>query len=289
MSTSPSRFGLFAALWLVLLCPACTSGGSTDTGDSGDSGNSGDSGDSGDSGGAGGDGGSGGTGGSGACPTDTVLTAAMTPCDCGTQRVYDTWLAGDCTCGTDSVFRCGLGAGGSGGGGAGGSGGTGGVGGAGGVGGDGGAGGTGDGGCRRGSDCDQTAGEYCAPVERPLVCGACMPGPSCTTDEDCTTPGDVCDGTGLPSQCPPCEVSCVPGCTSDDDCLTGYSCGATSRCEPTPCTTDGDCPAQFECDTEGGSVCQRLVCVTDNDCPAGGFCVVGRCHPEMGECVTPVP
>lgn len=78
---------------------------------------------------------------------------------------------------------------------------------------------------------------------------------------------------------------CVEGCTSDLFCAEGQMCNTTTnRCGPKACTTATDCPSNFSCTA---STCARLSCASDSDC--SGYCVLGACYANAGECRAPVP
>jgi hypothetical protein len=143
-----------------------------------------------------------------------------------------------------------------------------------------------EGDCRTQSDCN--AGICFAHGEGgPWCIGACVDEPStCVTDADCNGgPAQICE----PDPCA-CtsggSTRCVPGCQSTNDCDEGYECGADHRCIPQRCPVEGSCPTNFFC--PGQTVCERKSCSSDAGCE-GGFCVLGRCYSEPGQCAAPPP
>eukprot|EP00494_Astrolonche_serrata_P029537 UN29804 len=86
------------------------------------------------------------------------------------------------------------------------------------------------------------------PARRALKKGGKPKGPTCESDEDCTTDGETCmikDGKDK-GHCGIPPIACSTGgteCTGDDVCMVkdGEEEGICKRPRPTECTTDDDC------------------------------------------------
>ncbi len=110
--------------------------------------------------------------------------------------------------------------------------------------------------------CTPTTASYCQYHARECAGDAdCHAGWECKVQEACIDSGCACppcipDGECLPCDCP--ETS-QPTCTS-----------AGSWCQPkaTPCSTDADCPAEFECiDRTIAAPCACADCACRSDVP----------------------
>lgn len=143
------------------------------------------------------------------------------------------------------------------------------------------------GGCHDDGECPQ--GEACAYPGAPQACGVCFH-PSeesfytvCDGDGDCTE-SEVCvygsQYTGPDCFCELVKV-CKPACT-ETSCGKWSSCGPDGRCHANPCETSEQCPSSYACI---GNDCHRMSCDSDDDC--SGYCVMGSCYDEPGECRPP--
>ena len=82
------------------------------------------------------------------------------------------------------------------------------------------------------------------------------------------------------------EISAREDCESSAACTGGgQSCIEPGASVETPCSEDGDCPAQFFC---AGETCARHTCTADADC-GSAYCVLGRCFDALGRCEVPPP
>jgi hypothetical protein len=140
--------------------------------------------------------------------------------------------------------------------------------------------------CRADTDCSRQNFLYCAAPGASQGCGICpQPGifPSCMTDAECNPDGSsgtqICVGA-CGGVCPLKE--CVPGCVDDTPCAEGTHCGPTHRCEALSCTTNAECPPNFDC---AGSHCTRRQCKADAACSV--YCVTGYCYSALGHCEQP--
>lgn len=135
--------------------------------------------------------------------------------------------------------------------------------------------------CRSMSDCAPVH-EACVPPTGWMGCGgpACPPLTPCTGDADCAAQG----ATFICVVFPCCNgvQACTQGCTSDAVCAMGETCASNHRCVPTACTSAGDCPVDFDCES---SACQRRACASDAAC--SGYCVLGSCYQTPGTCSLP--
>jgi hypothetical protein len=146
--------------------------------------------------------------------------------------------------------------------------------------------------CKSNQDCSPTIQYECLPPTEFAGCGEVAGGVMCFSDSDCATDagtdssltyfGPVCDDPTLYHLCGTFSgKACIGGCSKDSDCVGGRICDATKHCVFPPCTSNGDCPANFVC---GGTRCQRKSCVKDGDC-GGGVCVNGACYDGPGSCM----
>ena len=140
-------------------------------------------------------------------------------------------------------------------------------------------------GCTVEKPCNDRSG-FCTPPGAPFGCGICFrpeEGQECFDDATCA-------GREARSICEPLHCSCggervcVPGCVDDASCGEGERCTDSGRCLPKPCDTDAACPTNFSCLPDG---CMRTMCEASSGCD--GFCVLGYCFAEEGECRQPVP
>ena len=123
-------------------------------------------------------------------------------------------------------------------------------------------------------------GTTCAPPGTPDGCGICLDAESdCADDAGCAD-GSICE----PVHCA-CDATlqCAPGCT-DDSCAAGEVCtgGDHPRCAAATCDDATPCPDDFDCDD---GTCTRRPCEADEVCD--GYCVLGLCHAQLGECRVP--
>ena len=135
--------------------------------------------------------------------------------------------------------------------------------------------------CSSNAQCnDGSFFELCFPGGVVTGCPICVqPNPACKMDTDCSThPGTVCDLA--PCTCGG-QLSCVPACAPGASCGAGLTCQA-GHCISIPCTTDGNCPANFKCGTT--SQCIRRGCASDADCGGVGYCVNQSCYDQPGKC-----
>jgi hypothetical protein len=159
--------------------------------------------------------------------------------------------------------------------------------------------------CRVDADCDSPEQEYCArPGEGP-GCGVCFSG-DCYGDAECVDAhgaGYICGPLDDACACPQ-SGECRAGCAIDG-CGLGADCGSDGRCVARTCSADADCgdeqlrcaggkckvpaclsdadcsPPNTLCNLDSFS-CYRVSCESDADC--GGYCVLGQCYDEAGEC-----
>jgi hypothetical protein len=134
--------------------------------------------------------------------------------------------------------------------------------------------------CDEGSTGSCGEGTTCAPPGAAPGCGACLVvEPDCADDTECAA-GSVCDP--VPCACD-ATLQCMPGCT-DDSCPAGAVCtgGDHPRCVAAGCDERTPCPDDFDC--EDGA-CTRRAC--EDDLPCDGYCVLGLCHAQLGECRVP--
>ncbi len=140
-------------------------------------------------------------------------------------------------------------------------------------------------GCSAEKPCDGQSG-FCTEPGAPRGCGICFrpeEGQECFEDAACAAQEvrSICEP--LPCACGG-ERVCVPGCVDDSGCGEGQRCADSGRCVPKPCDGDGGCPDNFSCLPDG---CMRTTCEASAACD--GFCVLGYCYAEEGECRLPVP
>jgi hypothetical protein len=103
---------------------------------------------------------------------------------------------------------------------------------------------------------------------------------SCSIDSDCEVSG-LPPQTFVCRQCGDGVGACDLACQSDAQCGPGATCAAGGHCTATPCTTNGQCPEDFECSTSDG-FCVRQTCSSDVQCV--GYCVAGHCAGSLGVC-----
>ena len=123
--------------------------------------------------------------------------------------------------------------------------------------------------------------EVCAVPASPSGCNLNEPGQLCHTNDDCTEfPFGSCQPTVGILSC-----GCVYGCETDADCEPGSVCrcagdvlGPATRCVPSTCTDDGDCPGElcqfsqsegYDCGPQvvnGACTTPNDVCETDAPC-----------------------
>jgi hypothetical protein len=140
----------------------------------------------------------------------------------------------------------------------------------------------GPGDCRTSADCDPNGGTCYSPGA-PTPCGICYEPPvPCMNDTECAMqdPTTICN----PPQCSCGGSECMPGCMSDGDCKAWEYCSPGHRCLPDTCSSNADCPTNFECAT---MACARKSCTSDADC--NGLCVNSECHDMAGHCMLPPP
>ncbi len=130
-----------------------------------------------------------------------------------------------------------------------------------------------------GEQCDALTGRCAQPCGDP---------PVCTSDGDCPSAGEHCNGSCLCVQCISND-DCGPGlhcdtrsgdchsdneCFSDSDCEPPLVCGASAQCEvaPPPCFSDFDCNFGQTCDV-GTNQCQFI---------GGGACADDCFDPAFG-------
>lgn len=134
--------------------------------------------------------------------------------------------------------------------------------------------------CRHPGDC--SSGSACEV--QPLIpsCGADpAPAPStCQHDSDCNkVPGQICT-------CTPCtcgntnQLACQDGCKKDIDCPEPQSCLEDLHCHPRAC--DASCTGNYTC---AGGGCVRKPCAKDEECGTPGYCILGQCSRDIGQCV----
>ena len=143
-------------------------------------------------------------------------------------------------------------------------------------------------GCRSSSDCPPYAqggcgtGAYCqGPQEGPCI-GVVLDVHRCSTDSDCAdaaAPGGFRPTVCRESNVVPTEPKgCWAPCTSDGYCPAQDQCEIDSgHCTPRSCPA---CPPYFDCN---GGTCSVRSCRTDGDCPQGD-CVNGTCQSRLGVC-----
>ena len=141
--------------------------------------------------------------------------------------------------------------------------------------------------CRSDGDCDRNMESCQGPGDR-ASCGICRnPEQPCTEDSECQ--GDtVCDYAR--EGCPTCDggMECIARCGGTAGCREGETCNQAGHCVDAPCSSDGDCPELFMCNSAASApVCKRRGCQDDAGCPAGGHCVNGLCWPVFGTCQLP--
>lgn len=132
--------------------------------------------------------------------------------------------------------------------------------------------------CRTSADCVEPHAGICLSPGTPLPCGACYDPPTpCTTDTECAMqdPTTICE----PPKCSCGASECITGCMSDAECNAWEYCSPGHRCLPDVCSTNADCPDNFEC---ASMACARKTCTADADC--NGVCVNGQCHASAGNC-----
>jgi hypothetical protein len=151
--------------------------------------------------------------------------------------------------------------------------------------------------CKSNQDCSAggtAQDEECLAPTEFAGCGDVAGGVMCFSDSDCAGDaggmnlppneygGPICDDPTHYQMCGGLYLKlCISGCARDGDCVGGRICDSTQHCVFPPCSSDGDCPANFNC---GGTRCQRKSCLNDGDC-GGGFCVNGSCYDGYGTCV----
>lgn len=145
--------------------------------------------------------------------------------------------------------------------------------------------------CTVENDCAQPF-EMCFAPGQKLPCGICYnPDPSevCADDAMCKQidPTWICGASQSLCTCSG-EMLCMEGCTADGSCEMGEVCSSTNHCVPKPCSAAADCPADFICSqTTAGMGCLRKTCGSSSQCD--GYCVNGYCYSAAGFCSPPPP
>ncbi|MCB9648561.1 MAG: hypothetical protein H6730_18460 [Deltaproteobacteria bacterium] len=161
--------------------------------------------------------------------------------------------------------------------------------------------------CQTDADCFDNGTfiqKFCTVANPPK---RCADAPSCSTDNDCSSYGLVCDtAAGSPSMgyCQnglPCTVggnecpvgqTCVNNVCVGENCLNKPSlCTANETCDPVTamcvpnntgtCTQDTDCQAGYYCNTSS-STCQ-VGCRDNTECPGGVCNAAHQCEYPMGQ------